>query len=117
MDANRLAFASCLLFFSFVMGPAVANAPARAQESAPGQGSEAPRQAADAVTQGATQNNPAEQPAIQVENWSQPQPGWLSVLDPKAWRCGGTHLAGRSSEWQGDGQHSHQREFGLRAFA
>ena len=43
------------------MGPAVANAPARAQESAPGQGSEAPRQAADPVTQGATQNNPAEQ--------------------------------------------------------
>jgi DNA-binding beta-propeller fold protein YncE len=61
------------------MGLAAANA----QESAPGQGNEAPKQAADAVAQGATQNNPAEQPAIQVENWSRPQSGWLYVLDPK----------------------------------
>ena len=51
MDANRLTLASCLLFLSFVMGLAAANA----QESARRQGNEAPKQAADAVTQGATQ--------------------------------------------------------------
>jgi hypothetical protein len=83
MNANRPTFLNCLLFLFLVLGLEAANAPACAQESGPNRGNEAPRQTVDAVTQGAAQNNPAEQSAIQVEKWSQPQPGWLYVLDPK----------------------------------
>jgi len=83
MNANRLTLAACLLFLSLVFGRVAANIPACAQETGPSQGNEAPRQSVDASTQSAPQNNLAEQPAIQVENWSQPQPGWLYVLDPK----------------------------------
>jgi len=83
MNAKRLPCASCLLFLSFVMGLAAASAPARAQETAPSQGNEASRQTTDAVAESGPENKPAEQSAIQVENWSQPQSGWLYVLDPK----------------------------------
>jgi len=82
MNANQPTFASCFLFLSFAMGLAVANTPARAQESAPNQGKEVARHT-DAVAQSAAPNSPTEQSAIQVENWSQPKPGWLYVLDPK----------------------------------
>jgi hypothetical protein len=82
MTTNRRTFASCLVFLFLVFGLTPASAPACAQQSGPSRGNEAPRQAADAATQDAAQNDSAEQSAIQVENWSQPQPGWLYVLDP-----------------------------------
>jgi hypothetical protein len=101
MNANPLTFAARFLFLSLVFGLAAANARAYAQETGSSQGDEAPRQTRGALTQSAAQNNPPEQSAIQVENWS--QPGWLYVLDPKP-----GDAAGRT--WLGDGQHSHQRE-------
>jgi hypothetical protein len=67
MKANLLPSVFCLL--SVFSSPAIS---APAQEGAPAAQAAAP-----------TQTNASPDSKIQVENWAQPQPGWLYVLDPK----------------------------------
>jgi hypothetical protein len=65
MRANLLTFLACLLFASLPPSSVARTVRADVQTSAPAQ------------TDAAVHSN------IQVENWAQPQRGWLYVLDPK----------------------------------